>query len=255
MPSTLHSTPYFYPRPPRGGRQRPMTLFWSLCNFYPRPPRGGRPGTGTGCRRVCHFYPRPPRGGRHVSLSYCGTGEAISTHALREEGDTGLRPASRPATDFYPRPPRGGRQLRAKYRGVGGVISTHALREEGDWADRQTQRPQRYFYPRPPRGGRPRGPSLTSPLEVFLPTPSARRATRGRQAGGQRRAISTHALREEGDGKAMYHYYNPNPISTHALREEGDRFGAGEAAGVQISTHALREEGDPTPSPASESRS
>ena len=36
-----------------------------------------------------------------------------------------------------------------------GLISTHALREEGD----------------------SRGPSLTSPLEVFLPTPSARRAT------------------------------------------------------------------------------
>ena len=33
------------------------------------------------------------------------------------------------------------------------------------------------FYPRPPRGGRPSGPSETSPLEVFLSTPSARRAT------------------------------------------------------------------------------
>ena len=36
--------------------------------------------------------------------------EAISIHALREEGDT-ARPALRScAKNFYPRPPRGGRQ-------------------------------------------------------------------------------------------------------------------------------------------------
>ena len=32
--------------------------------FYPRPPRGGRQGSGSGARQQGHFYPRPPRGGR-----------------------------------------------------------------------------------------------------------------------------------------------------------------------------------------------
>ena len=79
----------------------------------------------------------------------------ISTHALREEGDTtqirAIRPSSvflptpsaRRATDvpdpehhplghFYPRPPRGGRLGNCKCSFCFYHISTHALREEGD---------------------------------------------------------------------------------------------------------------------------
>ena len=34
---------YFYPRPPRGGRQLPgLSAVTNSSNFYPRPPRGGR---------------------------------------------------------------------------------------------------------------------------------------------------------------------------------------------------------------------
>ena len=57
---------------------------------------------------------------------------AISTHALREEGDIN-------------RPPRRSR----------GQISTHALREEGDISDHEQCMGNQNFYPRPPRGGRP----------------------------------------------------------------------------------------------------
>ena len=32
----------FYPRPPRGGRPRPLTAVTTTYDFYPRPPRGGR---------------------------------------------------------------------------------------------------------------------------------------------------------------------------------------------------------------------
>ena len=56
----------------------------------------------------------------------------------------------------------------------------------------------------------------------FLPTPSARRATRS-------------------------HIGYPVParvISTHALREEGDTVEPDEGMRLAISTHALREEGD-----------
>ena len=35
---------YFYPRPPRGGRQEEANKKMYYGNyFYPRPPRGGRP--------------------------------------------------------------------------------------------------------------------------------------------------------------------------------------------------------------------
>ena len=35
--------------------------------FYPRPPRGGRHGAAGSWQQSMtkHFYPRPPRGGRH----------------------------------------------------------------------------------------------------------------------------------------------------------------------------------------------
>ena len=58
------------------------------------------------------------------------------------------------------------------------------------------------------------------------------------------RAISTHALREEGD-VYVDRYNLAFVISTHALREEGDLFQQRDSPFVfVISTHALREEGD-----------
>ena len=57
------------------------------------------------------------------------------------------------------------------------MISTHALREEGDMASEGT---------------------VTAEV-VFLPTPSARRATVQHARQQITDDISTHALREEGD--------------------------------------------------------
>ena len=56
---------------------------------------------------------------------------------------------------------------------------------------------------------------------LFLPTPSARRATLSMRAGVPSGTISTHALREEGDREERLNDKCPK-ISTHALREEGD---------------------------------
>ena len=100
----------------------------------------------------------------------------------------------------------------------------------------------------------------------FLPTPSARRATTAVYCHDCARDISTHALREEGDGlasppRAFLGRFLPTPsarratlrrnhagvgiiISTHALREEGDLNKGTTVSGAGISTHALREEGD-----------
>ena len=82
--------------------------------------------------------------------------------------------------NFYPRPPRGGR----RHPGTGQEgchgISIHALREEGDNVSEL------------PAGA----------IEVFLSTPSARRATAQYAASHGQRGISIHALREEGDASA-----------------------------------------------------
>ena len=78
---------------------------------------------------------------------------------------------------FYPRPPRGGRHPLRQTEPLLLRISIHALREEGDNAP---------FF-------------ANSLLELFLSTPSARRATQVVQFFLASVGISIHALREEGD--------------------------------------------------------
>ena len=79
-------------------------------------------------------------------------------------------------------------------------ISIHALREEGDCNIS----------------------TYSTDYEIFLSTPSARRAT-GKDGGkGQRTGISIHALREEGDQGYVDAASKAQAISIHALREEGD---------------------------------
>ena len=110
--------------------------------------------------------------------------------------------------------------------------------------------------------------AITHDPEIFLSTPSARRATRQDVPGARRLAISIHALREEGD-RVQEKIAGPaeNGISIHALREEGDSPSLRTSASFthfyprpprggrpklddrisaleRISIHALREEGD-----------
>ena len=116
---------------------------------------GDQPGQ-LGKQRQSHFYPRPPRGGRLAKFAHSVIHAMISTHALREEGDRGQATNNQVAAkNFYPRPPRGGRP-RLKIPG------------RTAFAD---------FYPRPPRGGRLCRPARPGIRPIFLPTPSARRAT------------------------------------------------------------------------------
>ena len=149
-------------------------------NFYPRPPRGGRPFDFMNSRAMSEFLPTPSaRRATWSPYSQRRRVQVISTHALREEGDClqswrrrryndfyprpprGGRPESGWAaawsTDFYPRPPRGGRHVQFVHLDGLELISTHALREEGDVNVSYIEISDR----------------------VFLPTPSARRATKG----------------------------------------------------------------------------
>ena len=202
LPSSSHRpSMYFYPLPPRGGRQRQRYDGCAGRNFYPRPPRGGR-------RTLYHkssltmrdFYPRPPRGGRRIASGLAVLGLLfLSTPSARRATQKCSEYAAS-TCNFYPRPPRGGRPGAHRHSGRYDAISIHALREEGDYASRSlslsvilflstpsarratSSRKQaawfrNYFYPRPPRGGRP-------PLWRSL------------RASAK---ISIHALREEGD--------------------------------------------------------
>ena len=81
--------------------------------------------------------------------------------------------------DFYPRPPRGGRRLAKIIGHALNAISIHALREEGDGL--------LYDY--------------YTLADLFLSTPSARRATGHRLICFMLAHISIHALREEGDSR------------------------------------------------------
>ena len=83
--------------------------------FYPRPPRGGRPWIPAKCSaKRANFYPRPPRGGRPKISQSATCCSMISIHALREEGDPCLRYRCWTQCYFYPRPPRGGRQQKQR---------------------------------------------------------------------------------------------------------------------------------------------
>ena len=125
--------------------------------------------------------------------------KGISTHALREEGDLDGR-RHQPVV----------------------LISTHALREEGDDTAVTVSDRLEKFLPTPSARRATRRTAKTSLLLLFLPTPSARRAT---PAGCTSFAKSN--------------YFYPRP-------PRGGRLGfvVGQPVGAGISTHALREEGD-----------
>ena len=149
----------FYPRPPRGGRQRrehryhpgkcisihalreegdtkQLFVLYDDVDFYPRPPRGGRLIQGGDSLLLINFYPRPPRGGRRPLGELPAAPMPISIHALREEGDDAPKhypsttyqflstPSARRATERHLHPP------------CHQHISIHALREEGDSKNR-----------------------------------------------------------------------------------------------------------------------
>ena len=144
------------------------------------------------------FYPRPPRGGRRKAPVLPFQSDFISIHALREEGD--LRQAF---------------QVQKYY------ISIHALREEGDKFDEKTGLFECISIHALREEGDHMIDGLTVRVNLFLSTPSARRATRRDRELYGRRSISIHALREEGDANTVKQRVD-FLISIHALREEGD---------------------------------
>ena len=104
--------------------------------------------------------------------------DLISTHALLEEGDMAITQCNSWTTQyFYPRPPRGGRRLFSGKIPISRNFYPRPPRGGRRFRLRYLVGPKSHFYPRPPRGGRRILYQEGVQHKVFLPTPSARRAT------------------------------------------------------------------------------
>ena len=185
-PSRLPQPLYFYPRPPRGGRQN------YGGSYTPKEPFLSTPSAR---RATCNHQGEP-------------TQQAISIHALREEGDPRLAAVLTTTTHFYPRPPRGGRPVKGiVHLDIGQFLSTpsarrathgrcrdwqgtyisiHALREEGDrWTHSSGGGNCRISIHALREEGDEFWFSNKDLCVLFLSTPSARRATLHRVQTGK----------------------------------------------------------------------
>ena len=153
-PSRAHRN--FYPRPPRGGR--PLCCLYcqqgkkisihalreegdldawretmTQHRFLSTPSaRRATNQKSAQSRSILNFYPRPPRGGRPGAHRHSGRYDAISIHALREEGDPQTQPSRAWASRISIHALREEGDRRGGQTKGGGRISIHALREEGD---------------------------------------------------------------------------------------------------------------------------
>ena len=111
-----------------------------------------------------------------LAQAYYDALDAISIHALREEGDIASEVTGNCCCiSIHALREEGDISciiLFSRSR-----ISIHALREEGDSTAYRYWAHGSNFYPRPPRGGRQAGPEGSAEGKTFLSTPSARRAT------------------------------------------------------------------------------
>ena len=258
----------FYPRPPRGGRPgrgqgklegRPFLSTPSARRATgaetPLPTRAGFLSTPS-ARRATPGQPAPTAG---LSISIhalreegdkgtlkSGAGARISIHALREEGD-GVTREKPPPRGLFLSTPSARRATLSILLPCGLVlISIHALREEGDpgFAVSPALR-----HPISIHALREEGDSSTAYQraveDIFLSTPSARRATQTRETLNQtlEKFLSTPSARRATLVPLLWQlqrrYFYPRPprggrralpllplalgvISIHALREEGD---------------------------------
>ena len=146
---------YFYPRPPRGGRQPHRWYGVCLLRFLSTP--SARRATETGAMSVTpiniSIHALREEGDATIEQRLQSMVD-ISIHALREEGDPACGAGCARRGDFYPRPPRGGRRdghtgchkarvflstpsarratPQSQRQTQTMEISIHALREEGD---------------------------------------------------------------------------------------------------------------------------
>ena len=161
-PAALHS-PYFYPRPPGGGRQNQKQKMEVKKYFYPRPPGGGRPGAVDLANEAWTISIHALRVEGDPDRQQPGGQKTISIHALRVEGDLESRLQLTERKLFLSTPSG----WRATYQGIIRILLTMN------------------FYPRPPGGGRLKGGGWLGWVRFdFYPRPPG---------GGRRKKTDVHA--------------------------------------------------------------
>ncbi len=169
--------PYFYPRPPRGGRRISITLSLQIWEFLSTPSARRATFCPFDCTKRCDISIHALREEGDKKL-FCINGFVkISIHALREEGDKCHRKCSPLLLHFYPRPPRGGRHSRHIFLIPCKSISIHALREEGDLSLADEIAAAYEFLSTPSARRATLSGFFYDSHHKFLSTPSARRAT------------------------------------------------------------------------------
>ncbi len=196
-PWTFQSTP-----PARGATRRRYSRPCSSPYFNPRPPRGGRQRRPKNFRRSTSFQSTPPaRGATWWPRDGYAPETDISIHAPREGGDGGGDVPIIHKGNFNPRPPRGGRRIPAAdlsacrpfqstppARGATllevnkmvkiRIISIHAPREGGDGHITQNSGNNRLISIHAPReGGDFNVLKIKPTIALFQSTPPARGAT------------------------------------------------------------------------------
>ena len=166
--------------------------------FYPRPPRGGRQLSTSDMAQGRRFLSTPSARRATVnSFNVYIDGVFLSTPSARRATTAAVgydddyeflsTPSARRAT-----------QVIHKSINIKIFLSTPSARR-ATLSSLNTGTGGADFYPRPPRGGRRGIKGGIAKGGVFLSTPSARRATPVMLATPDRSTISIHALREEGD--------------------------------------------------------
>ena len=154
LPRRLCRRCYFYPRPPRGERQKSRFFLKKVRNFYPRPPRGERPASVGHASAVSRFLSTPSA--RRATC--CIIVLLFDWHNFYPRPPRGERPAPRPTIAnsvlFLSTPSARRATWSTASAGRAMLISIHALREESDQRPARSAAITTYFYPRPPRGER-----------------------------------------------------------------------------------------------------
>ena len=145
--------------------------------FYPRPPRGGRQVHEAMDKYIDEFLSTPSARRATHAVQLVAEVKRISIHALREEGDPTVSTDGAALGEFLSTP-SARRATFSKYLWGCCVefLSTPSARRATS-CGRVTRWTLLNFYPRPPRGGRLRSLREHLPQRQFLSTPSARRAT------------------------------------------------------------------------------
>ena len=215
-------TKYFNPLPPHGGRPCVLLMYDNGNPFQSTPSAWRETFCAENNFSPMSFQSTPSAWRETHHANPGGQGRSISIHSLRMEGDSAIRNFPLMIFHFNPLPPHGGRP----------GSRSHCWNRF-------------HFNPLPPHGGRRSSPAIPSTWKEFQSTPSAWRETEYFSRELSRKAFQStpSAWRET---LFIEFRRQRRRISIHSLRMEGDAARSGKSSNGGISIHSLRMEGDCT---------